>query len=64
MESVKIPGSYDDDPLGKTPGEENKNEISEKYEIPPPEPSTSFTALKERIWRHYELASDYYYSLW
>ncbi|RDL39768.1 uncharacterized protein BP5553_04108 [Venustampulla echinocandica] len=36
----------------------------EKYEIPEPEPFSSFSALKDRIRHHYELASDYYYSLW
>ncbi|EKD19943.1 methyltransferase domain-containing protein [Drepanopeziza brunnea f. sp. 'multigermtubi' MB_m1] len=34
------------------------------YEIPEPEPFVSFNALKDRIRHHYELASDYYYSLW
>lgn len=36
----------------------------EDYEIPEPEPFISFNALKDRIRHHYELASDYYYSLW
>ncbi|KAH6680594.1 tocopherol O-methyltransferase [Halenospora varia] len=36
----------------------------EKYTIPEPEPFVSFQALKDRIRHHYELASDYYYSLW
>ena len=31
--------------------------------VPLPDGSTSMT-LKERIRHHYELASDYYYSLW
>jgi tocopherol O-methyltransferase len=39
-------------------------EVIYKYEIPEPEPFISFNALKERIRHHYELASDYYYSLW
>ena len=38
--------------------------IGDQYEIPPPEPPTTFSVLKERIKKHYELASDYYYSLW
>jgi tocopherol O-methyltransferase len=40
------------------------DDLGEKYEIPEPEPFISFNALKERIRHHYELASDYYYSLW
>lgn len=39
-------------------------DIGDDYDIPPPEPSTSFAALKDRIKDHYEVASDYYYSLW
>ena len=39
-------------------------DVGNKYEIPAPEPFTSFSALKDRIRHHYELASDYYYSLW
>jgi tocopherol O-methyltransferase len=39
-------------------------DLGEKYEIPEPEPFISFNALKDRIRHHYELASDYYYSLW
>lgn len=42
----------------------NGHHVSEQYGIPPPEPITSFAALKDRIRQHYELASDYYYSLW
>ena len=40
------------------------HDISEDYEIPTPLPSTSMSALKERIKRHYEICSDYYYTLW
>jgi tocopherol O-methyltransferase len=40
------------------------DDLGEKYEIPEPEPFISFNALKDRIRHHYELASDYYYSLW
>lgn len=36
----------------------------EKYEIPEPEPFISFQTLKDRIRHHYEIASDYYYSVW
>lgn len=39
-------------------------DIGDDYEIPPPEPSSSFAGLKERIKQHYEICSDYYYSLW
>jgi tocopherol O-methyltransferase len=39
-------------------------DFGNKYEIPEPEPFISFNALKDRIRHHYELASDYYYSLW
>lgn len=38
--------------------------IGDKYHVPTYEPHSSFDALKERIRHHYELASDYYYSLW
>lgn len=38
--------------------------ISDGYEIPAPLPPTSMSALKERIKSHYEICSDYYYSLW
>ena len=39
-------------------------DIGDEYEIPRPESSVSFAALKDRIKHHYEIASDYYYSLW
>ncbi len=39
-------------------------DISAEYEIPSPQPWTSFNALKDRIRHHYEISSDYYYSLW
>ncbi|OWO99230.1 tocopherol O-methyltransferase [Marssonina coronariae] len=41
-----------------------KSDVSARYDIPEPEPFISFNALKDRIRHHYELASDYYYSLW
>ena len=54
-----------------TPGLEAKpdlngssDEISAQYETPAPEPFISFNALKDRIRHHYEICSDYYYSLW
>jgi hypothetical protein len=40
------------------------DEISAQYETPTPEPFISFNALKDRIRHHYEICSDYYYSLW
>jgi hypothetical protein len=43
---------------------EKTEAVIEKYGIPEPEPFISFAALKDRIRHHYELASDYYYSLW
>lgn len=36
----------------------------DKHEIPEYEAHESSTSLKERIKKHYEIASDYYYSLW
>ncbi|ETI20748.1 hypothetical protein G647_07090 [Cladophialophora carrionii CBS 160.54] len=38
--------------------------VGDKYEVPAFEPHSSFDSLKQRIRHHYELASDYYYSLW
>lgn len=39
-------------------------DISTQYEIPLPQVFTTFNALKDRIKHHYELCSEYYYSLW
>ncbi|KAI1816385.1 tocopherol O-methyltransferase [Poronia punctata] len=36
----------------------------DQHEIPEYETHESTTSLKERIKKHYEIASDYYYSLW
>ncbi|KAI0147080.1 tocopherol O-methyltransferase [Xylariaceae sp. FL1272] len=36
----------------------------DEHEIPEFEAHESFASLKERIKKHYEIASDYYYSLW
>lgn len=36
----------------------------DQHEIPVYEAHTSSNSLKDRIRLHYELASDYYYSLW
>lgn len=40
------------------------HDVGDDYDVPPPEPSASFAGLKDRIKRHYEIGSDYYYSLW
>lgn len=40
------------------------HDIGAEHEIPSFEPFSSFSALKDRIRRHYELSSEYYYSLW
>jgi hypothetical protein len=39
-------------------------DISSQYENPAPQSLTQLSTLKQRIRHHYELASDYYYSLW
>ncbi len=36
----------------------------DQYEIPKVEEPESASSLKDRIKKHYEIASDYYYSLW
>ncbi|KAG0649000.1 Gamma-tocopherol methyltransferase [Hyphodiscus hymeniophilus] len=41
-----------------------EHDISSQYETPAPEPFISYNALKDRIRHHYEICSDYYYSLW
>lgn len=38
--------------------------VGDQYEVPAVETHSSFDSLKQRIRHHYELASDYYYSLW
>ena len=42
----------------------DSHDIAAQFEVPPVEPSASFAALKDRIRHHYELASEYYHSLW
>ena len=44
----------------------NDDGIGEYYEKPAPLPllATAYSALKERIRQHYDVASEYYYSLW
>lgn len=51
-------------PSTSTQTSSQAEDIGDNYEIPPPEPSSSFAGLKDRIKRHYEICSDYYYSLW
>ena len=46
------------------PKDPRAQDIGDDYDIPLPESSASFAALKDRIKHHYEIASDYYYSLW
>ncbi|KIY01822.1 uncharacterized protein Z520_01960 [Fonsecaea multimorphosa CBS 102226] len=41
-----------------------QNHVGDKYEVPTYEAHSSFDSLKQRIRHHYEIASDYYYSLW
>lgn len=48
-----------DPPLPRSPS----TGIGDEYKIPFPA-STSFSVLKDRIKQHYEICSDYYYSLW
>ena len=38
--------------------------VGDKYEVPAFEQHSSHDSLKQRIRHHYELASEYYYSLW
>lgn len=42
----------------------DEGHVGDTYQVPTYEEHSSFTALKDRIRHHYELASDYYYSLW
>jgi len=46
------------------PASEVSQDMCKDYEIPPPVASTTASALKERIKHHYEICTDYYYSLW
>ena len=48
----------------RNPLSNTEADIGDNYEIPPPESSSSFAGLKDRIKRHYEICSNYYYSLW
>lgn len=46
------------------PSVDTSHDLSSQYGSLPPEPFTSFNALKDRIKHHYEICSEYYYSLW
>jgi predicted transcriptional regulator len=46
------------------PNAAENGHVGDKFEVPAFEEHSSFDSLKERIRHHYELASDYYYSLW
>ncbi|KAI0125838.1 tocopherol O-methyltransferase [Xylariales sp. AK1849] len=54
--SSQVPETSPSGNLAAHPGDE--------HEVPTYEAHDSFSALKERIRTHYEIASDYYYSLW
>jgi hypothetical protein len=59
----------DDDSSGQGQGQHHHDisSNSSQYETPAHEqqpPSISSKALKDRIRHHYEVCSDYYYSLW
>ena len=51
-------------PVVAEKGNSEVADISNNYETPAPEPFSTFNALKDRIRHHYEICSDYYYSLW
>jgi tocopherol O-methyltransferase len=42
----------------------NGHDLGDQHPLPPAVPFLSFAALKDRIRHHYEICSDYYYSLW
>lgn len=56
----QAPGAY----VQSLSNDYQAQDLGNHYEIPAPEPSPSFAGLKDRIKRHYEICSDYYYSLW
>ncbi|KIW21357.1 hypothetical protein PV08_01937 [Exophiala spinifera] len=47
-----------------TTNDTSQTHAGDQYDVPSYEPHSSFVDLKNRIRHHYELASDYYYSLW
>jgi tocopherol O-methyltransferase len=50
--------------LGGGEGEGEITDLSKQYETPMGVAHTTMQALKDRIKLHYDLASDYYLSLW
>ncbi|OAP64937.1 hypothetical protein AYL99_00909 [Fonsecaea erecta] len=50
--------------MGDSTEEPDTKHAGDKYEVPTYEAHSSFDSLKQRIRQHYEIASDYYYSLW
>ena len=49
---------------GPTPAVDDRTELSKEYDTPLGLAHTTMQALKDRIKLHYDLASDYYLSLW
>jgi hypothetical protein len=43
---------------------DTSSDLGANYSVPSHSAITSFDALKGRIREHYEVCSDYYYSLW
>jgi hypothetical protein len=43
---------------------DNDTQLSQRYDTPLGVAHTTMQALKDRIKLHYDLASDYYLSLW
>jgi tocopherol O-methyltransferase len=50
--------------MAQTKERKNEPHPGDNHDIPAYEAHASSITLKERIRHHYELASDYYYSLW
>jgi tocopherol O-methyltransferase len=49
---------------GDLPANGDVREVGDQHPLPDPAPFLSFSALKDRIRHHYEIASEYYFSLW
>lgn len=62
-ESSAHPPDVDVDAKYTAPPDVGGNDVDAKYSAPP-SAFTSFDTLKGRIREHYEVCSDYYYSLW
>ena len=50
--------------VGKVDTPSEREHPGDAHEIPSFEPHNTMDALKDRIKLHYNIASDYYYSLW